>query len=196
MRKMKWSRLASLFLVLVMVFALVTGCGAASDGDGMDRSVPAAETEMDESLMLIEEDEEEAFEEQEQEEQAIEGSEEETSTISEDGEYTSKDEVALYIYTYGHLPSNFITKNEAKKLGWDNRAGNLAEVAPGKSIGGDHFGNYEGILPQKKGLKYTECDIDADGGYRGAKRIIFSNQGQIYYTEDHYNTFELLYGEE
>ena len=116
--------------------------------------------------------------------------------ISEDGTYTSKEEVAAYIHEYGHLPSNFITKKQAKKLGWVSNEGNLWEVAPGKSIGGDYFGNYEGILPEKKGRDYYECDIDTDGSYRGAKRIVFSDDGLIYYTEDHYKTFELLYGEE
>lgn len=116
--------------------------------------------------------------------------------IQEDGIYTSKEEVAEYIYLYGHLPDNFITKKEAKALGWVSSEGNLAEVAPGKSIGGDYFGNFEGNLPEKKGREYHECDIDSDGGYRGAKRLVFSNDGLIYYTEDHYETFELLYGEE
>ena len=116
--------------------------------------------------------------------------------VREDGEYTSKEEVAEYIYLYEHLPENFITKNEAKALGWDSKAGNLKDVAPGKSIGGDYFGNYEGLLPKADDREYHECDIDSDGGYRNAKRIVFSNDGLIYYTEDHYQTFELLYGEE
>lgn len=120
----------------------------------------------------------------------------EESEIQEEGIYTSKDEVAEYIYLYGHLPDNFITKKEAKALGWVSSEGNLAEAAPGKSIGGDYFGNFEGNLPEKKGREYHECDIDSDGGYRGAKRLVFSNDGLIYYTEDHYETFELLYGEE
>ena len=114
-------------------------------------------------------------------------------SVDEDGTYTSKDEVAAYIHAYGHLPSNFITKKEAKALGWVSNQGNLGEVAPGKSIGGDYFGNYEGQLPEKKGRSYYECDIDSTGGYRGAKRIIFSSDGLIFYTEDHYNTFEQLY---
>ena len=116
--------------------------------------------------------------------------------ISEDGEYTSKDDVALYIHLYGKLPENFITKKEAKALGWESKEGNLGEVAPGKSIGGDYFGNYEEILPEEDGRDYFECDIDTEGSYRGAKRIVFSNDGLIYYTEDHYESFELLYGEE
>ena len=117
----------------------------------------------------------------------------EEQTVTEDGTYTSKEEVALYIHLYGHLPDNYITKQEAEDLGWDNREGNLDEVAPGKSIGGNRFGNYEGLLPEKNGRKYWECDIDFDGGYRGSKRIIYSNDGLVYYTEDHYKTFEKLY---
>lgn len=120
----------------------------------------------------------------------------ETVRIREDGEYTSKEDVAEYLYLYMHLPGNFITKKEAQALGWDNKKGNLKTVAPGKSIGGDYFGNYEGLLPSAKGRRYTECDIDSNGGYRNSKRIIFSNDGLIYYTEDHYTTFELLYGKE
>ena len=114
--------------------------------------------------------------------------------LPEDGTYTSKDDVAAYINEYGHLPSNFITKKEAKKLGWVSSEGNLDEVAPGMSIGGDYFGNYEGLLPEDR--EYTECDIDTLGkSSRGAKRIVFSDDGLIYYTEDHYESFELLYGE-
>ena len=120
----------------------------------------------------------------------------EESLISEDGIYTSKEDVAAYLHEYGHLPSNFITKKEAKKLGWVSSEGNLDKVAPGMSIGGDYFGNYEGNLPEAKDRDYYECDIDFDGTYRNGKRIVFSNDGLIYYTEDHYETFELLYGEE
>lgn len=119
----------------------------------------------------------------------------EQAAIDEDGEYTSREEVALYIHTYGKLPQNFIKKNEAKKLGWEG--GSLEPYAPGRSIGGDRFGNYEGLLPEAEGRRYTECDIDTMGrSSRGAKRIVFSNDGLIYYTGDHYKSFELLYGEE
>ena len=119
----------------------------------------------------------------------------EQATIDEDGEYTSREEVALYIHTYGKLPQNFIKKSEAKKLGWEG--GSLEPYAPGRSIGGDRFGNYEGLLPEAEGRRYTECDIDTKGrSSRGAKRIVFSNDGLIYYTGDHYKSFELLYGEE
>ncbi len=114
-------------------------------------------------------------------------------SVTEDGEYTSKDEVALYIHLYDHLPDNYITKKEAEALGWNNKEGNLWDVAPGKSIGGSYFGNYEGLLPEKKGRDYHECDIDYNGGRRNAKRIVFSDDGLIYYTEDHYESFEQLY---
>ncbi len=114
-------------------------------------------------------------------------------TVEKNGEYTDKEHVALYIHTYGKLPSNYITKNEAEDLGWNSSKGNLWKVAPGKSIGGSYFGNYEGLLPKKNGRKYYECDIDFDGGYRNAKRIIYSNDGLVFYTEDHYETFEQLY---
>ena len=112
-------------------------------------------------------------------------------TVTEDGEYTDKDHVALYIHTYGKLPSNFITKKEAEALGWPG--GSLKKYAPGKSIGGDRFGNNEGKLPKKKGRQYYECDIDYKGNSRGAKRIIYSNDGLIFYTDDHYETFTQLY---
>jgi len=118
-----------------------------------------------------------------------------TETLPEDGEYDSKEDVAQYIHLYGHLPGNYITKKQAEALGWTG--GSLERYAPGKCIGGSRFGNYEGLLPEKKGRSYTECDIDTLGkSSRGAKRIVFSNDGLIYYTDDHYNSFELLYGEE
>jgi guanyl-specific ribonuclease Sa len=116
--------------------------------------------------------------------------------IEKDGQYTSVDEVAAYIDKYGVLPSNFITKAEATKLGWKANEGNLWDVAKGMSIGGDRFGNREGLLPAQNGREYYECDIHYEGGYRGAERIVFSNDGLIFYTADHYETFEQLYGEE
>ena len=129
------------------------------------------------------------------EETAVPEETEEELQIDENGAYTTKQEVAFYIYTYGHLPYNFITKKEAESLGWSG--GSLEPYAPGKCIGGNRFGNYEGILPEKEGRQYMECDIDTLGAEkRGAKRIVFSNDGLIYYTEDHYETFELLYGSE
>ena len=116
--------------------------------------------------------------------------ENEPVSVREDGKYTSKEEVAAYLHQFGHLPSNYITKMKAKKLGWDSSGRHLWVVAPGKSIGGGYFGNAEGILPEGE---YRECDIDFDGRKRGVKRLVYSEDGRIYYTEDHYETFERLY---
>lgn len=117
----------------------------------------------------------------------------ETTSLSENGSYTTPEDVAEYLYVYGHLPDNFITKNEARDLGWDSQDGNLDEVAPGMSIGGDSFGNREGLLPKADGRKYYECDVNYEGGYRGGERIVYSNDGLIFYTDDHYKSFEQLY---
>lgn len=115
--------------------------------------------------------------------------------LDEAGSYYSKDDVALYIHTFGHLPPNYLSKKQAQALGWSG--GSLERFAPGKVIGGSRFGNYEGLLPEAPGRYYTECDIDTRGkSKRGAKRIVFSNDGLIYYTDDHYASFTLLYGEE
>lgn len=113
--------------------------------------------------------------------------------LDPDGTYTTKEDVALYLYTYGELPANFITKKEAQALGWSG--GSLEPYAPGMCIGGDRFGNYEGLLPKDR--TYHECDINTLGANsRGAERLVFSDDGLIYYTADHYETFTLLYGEE
>ncbi len=115
-------------------------------------------------------------------------------SLDEDGSYTTRDDVALYLSLYGHLPDNFLTKKEARELGWSG--GSLEPYASGCAIGGDRFGNREGLLPEAKGRIYYECDIDTVGAdSRGAKRIVFSNDGLIYYTDDHYESFTLLYGE-
>lgn len=115
-----------------------------------------------------------------------------SSPVKESGEYSSRDEVALYIHLFGHLSANFITKKQARELGW--QGGGLQDFAPGCSIGGDRFGNYEGLLPQAEGRFYAECDIDTCGSpSRGAKRIVFSNDGLIFYTDDHYQSFIKLY---
>ncbi len=109
--------------------------------------------------------------------------------IQENGVYTTKEDVALYIHTYGKLPANFMTKKQARSMGWSG--GSLENYAPGMCIGGDRFGNYEGTLPRGN---YHECDINTLGKKkRGAERLIYSDDGRIYYTDDHYETFTLLY---
>ena len=110
--------------------------------------------------------------------------------VEEGGRYDTMEEVAIYLTFFDELPENYITKKEAQALGWDNRKGNLWKVADGCSIGGDRFGNYEGLLPDAKGRRWTECDIGFDGGYRNGRRIVFSNDGLIYYTADHYQSFD------
>ena len=116
--------------------------------------------------------------------------------IDENGTYTSKEDVALYLYTYDKLPKNFIKKKQAIELGWEANKGNLWDVSDKMSIGGDRFGNREKRLPIKEGRSYYECDINYDGGYRGPERLVYSDDGLIYYTGDHYDSFTLLYGDE
>ena len=107
--------------------------------------------------------------------------------VEEEGTYNSLEEVSLYLYLYGHLPDNYITKSEARDLGWTGGA--VDKVVPGCAIGGDRFGNREGILPEGS---YHECDIGTDGASsRGAKRLVYSDEA-IYYTEDHYESFTRL----
>ena len=168
-------KFTALLLALLLTFSLV-GCSSESNNSAPQQEAPAAEeTVSSEPTAPAETAEEPA--------------------IPEDGSYTTAEDVALYIYTYGHLPANFITKKEARKLGWEK--GGLDPYAPGMCIGGDYFGNYEGLLPEMDGREYTECDINTLGAKsRGAERIVFSNDGLIYYTPDHYESFILMYGEE
>ena len=121
---------------------------------------------------------------------------EQAPALPEDGQYDDKDNVALYIHLYGKLPSNYVTKKDAEALyGW--QGGALDGIAPGQAIGGSYYCNYDGLLPDADGREWTECDIGTIGQTkRGAERIVFSNDGLIYYTPDHYESFELLYGEE
>ncbi len=203
-------RLIPCLLILALLLALLGGCGGVTSQDVLD----LAEGVISEVLVQSAEPEAPVLETAEPTaspaptirptvkptaeptpEPTSEPTPEPTPAIAEDGSYTSKEDVALYIHTYGHLPDNFITKKEARSLGWEG--GSLEPYAPGKCIGGDRFGNYEGLLPEKEGRTFTECDIDTLGKKsRGAKRIIFTNDGFVYYTEDHYESFELLYGEE
>jgi len=124
------------------------------------------------------------------------GADNTSAVIDEGGIYDSKEDVALYIHTYGKLPKNYLTKQEAREeLGWEG--GSVDDYRENACIGGDRFSNAEGKLPEKSGRKYYECDIDTIGyKNRGSRRIVYSNDGLIYYTGDHYKTFELLYGDE
>lgn len=96
--------------------------------------------------------------------------------------------VVLYLEVYGELPPNYITKSQAQSLGWEG--GSVEKYQKGAAIGGDSFGNREGLLPEADGRRYTECDIDTNGySSRGSRRLVFSNDGLYFYTSDHYETF-------
>lgn len=116
------------------------------------------------------------------------------STVQDPADLESEDPrspefVASVLRKTGKLPDRFLSKKEARKLGWVPEQGNLNEVAPGKSIGGDRFGNYEGKLPAQKGRSYREADVHDSPERRGAERLVFSNDSLIFYTPDHYKTF-------
>ena len=182
----RFTRLTGALLALLLVFSVLSGCGgaapdvpsctAAPAADG----VPAADAPSDAEADAV---------------SPGESDKPSPAALDEGGKYTSAEDVALYLHLYGHLPQNFITKKDARALGWNG--GGLDDYADGKCIGGDRFGNYEGLLPDAPGREYHECDIDTlHAASRGAKRIVYSNDGLIYYTEDHYESFILLYGEE
>lgn len=106
-----------------------------------------------------------------------------------DAPITAPQDIADYIFAHGTLPDNFLTKNEARQLGWDSSKNYVSDVAPGYSIGGDRFGNYEGLLPDASGRKWYEADANYTVGPRSAERILYSSDGLVYYTNDHYQTF-------
>ena len=161
----KFTKFSAYLLVLLMLAALLSGC----------LSAPAEQSPGDVPPISVEENGEEP-------------------ALDEYGSYTTKEDVALYIHTYGCLPSNFITKDQARQAGWSG--GSLETYCPGMCIGGDSFGNREGLLPKAQDRSWTECDVNTLGAdSRGAERIVFSNDGQIYYTGDHYESFTLLYGQ-
>lgn len=211
---LKFKRLMSLILALIVALSMA-GCSdllyvmeavvEAAAEEAINNAVEAqpqdyAESAIESTVVTDAEDKTDVEACSPQPEENVEAIEEEKAeeiipAIDEGGTYTDKDDVALYIHTYGKLPENFMTKSEARALGWEG--GSLERYAPGCCIGGDRFGNYEGLLPKAEGRTYTECDIDTlNKSSRGAKRIVFSNDGLIYYTDDHYASFELLYGEE
>lgn len=180
-----FASLLAMLMALAVVFSL-TGCEVS------EKELAVAGAVVEEALEILEELPDSTENTSAQTEEVKTPTQETEPWIDPYGSYTSKEDVALYIHLYGELPLNFMTKKHARSLGWEG--GSLEPVAPGMCIGGDHFGNYEGLLPEDR--EYTECDIDTLGAKsRGAKRIVFSDDGLIYYTEDHYESFELLYGE-
>ena len=105
-------------------------------------------------------------------------------------ELTNDEIVVKYLKEHGELPDYYITKSEAKSLGWVPSKGNLCEVAPGKAIGGDIWTNRQKSLPTKSGRKYFEADLNYNCGNRNADRVVFSNDGLVFVTFDHYRSFE------
>lgn len=111
--------------------------------------------------------------------------------VQRDEYYYDVEHVVLYLHTFGSLPHNYLTKSEAQQLGWSG--GSVERYREGAAIGGDRFGNREGLLPKASGRTYTECDIDTLGeSSRGAKRLVFSSDGLYFYTDDHYESFTEL----
>lgn len=166
-------RLAALLLALML--ALTALSGAAAEGDWRD---------MLRQMYGLTDDAEEA------------PPTEEKTEVDYELPVTDPQQIVNYLDRYGELPANFITKDEARELGWDSRYNYVGEVAPGKSIGGERYGNYEGLLPKAKGRKWFECDANYGGRKRGAERIVYSNDGLYYYTKDHYNTFTEMFPED
>ena len=105
-------------------------------------------------------------------------------------ELTNDEIVVKYLKEHGELPEYYITKSEAKSLGWVPSKGNLCEVAPGRAIGGDIWTNRQKSLPTKSGRKYFEADLNYNCGNRNADRVVFSNDGLVFVTFDHYRSFE------
>ena len=170
----------NILALILTIFMIITGCVATE-------LPPVAEEQTEQPSQLEQPEQQEEPEEQEPEQEEAEPS------IDENGTYTDPNQVAEYIHTYNQLPSNYITKKEASNLGWESDKGNLWDVTDEMSIGGDKFGNREGLLPKSDGRQYYECDVNYQGGYRGAERIVFSNDGLIFYTDDHYKSFTQLY---
>lgn len=190
--KFKFSkRILSFVLSLIMLFALLSGCeNSAVTGEDISKALDSIGEALD-SIPTTDNETPEESSPVPDTGLPDESEDEQLPSIDEGGSYTSKDDVALYIQTYGKLPSNFISKSEARAAGWSG--GSLEPYFPGCCIGGDRFGNYESLLPTAEGRTYTECDIDTLGkDSRGAKRIVFSNDGLIFYTDDHYESFTQL----
>ena len=187
---MKKRLLILIMILIALPMVFFSGCSKEAEDLAAEAINEISKTVSDETSSDADEAEKDKSDAADTSEEEPEKAEETEYVIDESGEYSDPYEVAEYLYTYHHLPSNYITKNEAEKLGWDNSKGNLWDVAEGMSIGGDHFGNYEKLLPDGD---YHECDVNYEGGFRGEERLIYSDEFSIYYTQDHYKSFTQLY---
>ena len=95
----------------------------------------------------------------------------------------------IWLKVLGKLPQNYISYQDAIKAGWKKKKGNLNKVAPGKMLAKGGYKNRNGHLPEKSGRIWYEADINYKWGYRGKDRILYSNDGLIFVTYDHYKTF-------
>ncbi len=101
---------------------------------------------------------------------------------------TAEETVISFVKQNHRLPDYYMTKSEAREKGWIASKGNLCDVLPGKAIGGDKFSNREKLLP--KGDQYFEADVNYNCGNRGADRIVYTKNGDVWLTHDHYNSFD------
>jgi hypothetical protein len=117
--------------------------------------------------------------------------------IQENKKYTSKDSVAAYIYLFHKLPANYINKSAAQELyeakgntftKWNFNPLNVL----GYMVGGDVYYNNEKKLPVIS-MVYYEADVDYFGDNRGTKRLVWTTDGAVFYTANHYETFVKLY---
>ena len=176
--------------------------GQTSEPGGSGEDVSAAlqgyETEVQEQTLETERPMEDAPEALQQEESKLQEPTPESEDFRQDtandnlpaygNYYYDLTNVVLYLEVYDELPPNYITKSEAQSLGWEG--GSVEKYLEGAAIGGDTFGNREGLLPKAAGRGYTECDIDTNGySSRGSRRLVFSNDGLYFYTSDHYESF-------
>ncbi len=179
-------RLLSVLLVLMLVFT--TACAGFTKDEIIDIASDVATDLIEEAFT---ESDEQPTEELPSDVPYEESDYDYSSLVVEGEYYYDVEKVVLYIHTYGELPENYITKNEARDLGWEG--GSVEPYLEGAAIGGDYFGNREELLPEADGREYTECDIDTLGyGSRGARRLVFSNDGLYFYTDDHYESFTEL----
>ena len=168
-------RIRKTLTALAAALLLLGGCGTAASYTGSGASSQAESVGREQASQALASSAEEKKADK-------------SGEISEDWTGDDKEGVALYLEAYRQLPDNFMTKKEARKEGWEGGALHL--VIPGMCIGGDRFGNYEGLLPDGK---YKECDVNYDGGYRDAERLIYGEDGSVYYTNDPYKSFTQLY---
>lgn len=173
----------SILTILLLLLALLSGCGILYETE-FDSFIPDIVSVSETPYLQNAVDESDSLQS---------GITDSTETIVEHGEYSDYEDIAAYIHTYAHLPENYITKEQARDAGWISSQGNLWDVTDRKCIGGDVFGNREGALPDTAGRVWYECDVNYYGGFRGAERIVYSNDGLIYYTADHYKTYVRLY---